>query len=149
MSMTAEKASTLKLLKDGMGKTIEVIESRGGFDSHEVRANLKDFTEACRLPVLFLLTTLAFLEAQVSDEGSELDGWLPADLISHLRIEPELIKVSLDEIRGRKIQTEIQLSFSGELFIRTNGRGLSANRWLSYVRGRSYLQDASLPRENA
>ncbi|MBC7692559.1 MAG: hypothetical protein H7222_12410 [Methylotenera sp.] len=144
--MNAEKASTLKLLKEGMGKTVQVLESRGGDGVHEVRAYLPDCSETSIIPILFLLTSLAFLEAgpgedTLSDEYAEIDGWTPADFLSHLRFEDGELRVSLNRIRGRAVYTQASLSYLGNLTLRTRARGQSATRWLSYVQGRSHLQE--------
>lgn len=134
-----------------MGKTVTVLESRGGHDSHELRAHLPDCPDASRLPILFLLTTLAFLEATPRDgEGNEVDGWTPADFLSYLRFEEGQLKITLGHVRGRDVETHVSLSPLGELVIITRGRGTSADRWLSYVRGRRHLQPvAPKPTENA
>lgn len=145
--MNTEKASTLRLLRQGIGNTVNVLEHRSEDALHEVRALLPDHAESSVIPVLFLLTSLAFLEAPPVlpevDENSdfnEVDGWLPADLLSHLRFEEKQLRVSLSVVRGRAIFTDIAITANGELTIRTQARGQSASRWLTYVQGRSHLQ---------
>lgn len=135
--MNPEKLSTLRLLREGMGKTVNVLEAIGGDSLHIVRAHLPEGTEKDALPVLFLLTSLAFLEA---DPGSDVDGWTPADFLSHLRFDGGFLSVKLETVRGRGVFTEITLSAAGDLFIQTKGRGNSASRWLNYVQGRRYLK---------
>ena len=148
--MNAEKASTLRLLKEGMGKTVNVLEDRGGDSFHEVRAHLPNCSEQSMIPILFLISSLSFLEAgPVLDEDgetefAEVDGWTPADFVSHLRFEGSGLRVALDCIRGRSIFTTILLSPNGELTIQTRGRGKSATRWINYVRGRSHLAAAQV-----
>ncbi len=147
--MTAEKATTLRLLKEGMGKTVQVLESKKGEGTHELRAYVPDLPESSVIPVLFLVTSLAFLEAgperdSFSDEYAEIDGWTPADFLSHLRFEDGELKVSLGRIRGRSVFTQVSLSYLGNLTIRTSGRGQSATRWVAYVQGRSHLQEVSV-----
>lgn len=160
--MTLEKASTLKLLRKGIGNPISVVEDTGSALFHTVRARVPTSPgatgshEETVIPVLFLLTSLAFLEAMPvakpssdaeetsEEEGgySEVDGWLPADFLSHLRFEENQLRICLGEIRGRMVATEIVLNSAGELTITTQGRGQSATRWISYVRGQSHLQPA-------
>jgi hypothetical protein len=150
--MNAEKASTLRLLKEGIGNTVYVLESKSGDSVHEIRAHLPDFSETNAIPILFLVTSLAFLEAtpEVYADGvpehkeaefNEVDGWTPADFLSHLRFEGKKLKISLMEVRGRAVFTDINLTHSGDLTIRTRGRGQSALRWLSYVQGRTHLRE--------
>lgn len=146
--MTAEKASTLRLLKEGMGNAVQVLESRGSASFHEVRAHLPGISKSSEIPILFLITSLAFLEASpivdgdgLSPDFAEIDGWTPADFLSHLRFEDRKLKLELRKIRGRAIFTEVSLSTAGDLTIVTQGRGQSANRWLAYVEGRSHLRE--------
>ena len=144
--MNAEKASTLRLLKQGMGKTVTVLEIRGGDSHHRVRAQL---SETGAIPVLFLLSSLAFLEAgavgqpvgDTPDEYDELDGWSPADFLSQLRLEDGKLAVHLDTVRGRAVHTHLSISSEGELVVETWARGRSSTRWLAYVRGRSHLSE--------
>jgi hypothetical protein len=167
--MNAEKASTLKLLREGIGNPVHLIESRGGGAVHEVRAHLPGHTGGNVIPVLFLISSLAFLEAgatpRVTDEVklegddeldedlpserepdnerdyAEIDGWTPADFLSHLRYAGPDLSLELGEVRGRSVFTDIRLSQDGHLHIKTLGRGQSANRWLSYVQGRIHLRE--------
>lgn len=144
--MTIEKESTLRLLREGIGNQVHVLETLGGGSFQEVRAHLPELSESSRIPVLFLITSLAFLEASpycYHPEFNEIDGWTPADFLSQLRFDRNQLKVSLEVIRGRSVQTEVFLNEKGDLKIRTNGRGQSATRWLSYVQGRSHLQQVS------
>ena len=145
--MNTEKASTLRLLREGIGNQVQVIETRGGDAFHEVRARLAVCPESSMIPVLFLLTTLAFLEANPQlfegvphPDFMEVDGWTPADFLSHLRFEGRKLSISLEQVRGREVTTSIGLTAVGDLTIRTQGRGQSATRWLAYVQGRSHLQ---------
>jgi hypothetical protein len=148
--MNAEKASTLKLLREGIGNTVHVLESTCGDAVHELRAHLPDRCGSSAIPVLFLLSSLAFLEAAAgipADEASdssdfhEADGWTPADFLSHLKFEGKELRLSLTEVRGRAVFTDLSLTHSGDLKIRTLGRGQSATRWLSFVQGRRHLQE--------
>ncbi len=134
--MNSEKASTLKLLREGMGQPVHVLENRSGDAYHAVRARLPELSETSMIPVMFLITTLAFLEAGTT-EG--VDGWTPADFLSYLRFEHGSLVVRLDVIRERAVFTEVNLNPKGEISIETRGRGQSATRWLAYVEGRSHL----------
>lgn len=145
--MNAEKASTLKLLKEGMGKTVNVVERKGSNSCYTVKAHLPDVSESSQIPILFLITSLAFLEANpraaedgLSDDYAEVDGWTPADFLSHLRFEADCLRIRLESVRGRLICTEVSLNAQGGLTIQTRGRGQSATRWIAFVRGRSHLQ---------
>lgn len=139
--MNAEKASTLRLLREGMGQPVQLLESKGGDGTHEVIAHLPATTQSTMIPVMFLITTLAFLEA---DSETEVDGWTPADFLSHLRFESGTLHLRLEVVRGRPVFTDVSLTSEGELKIQTRGRGLSATRWLSYVEGRSHLRKVNL-----
>jgi hypothetical protein len=139
-----------------MGNTVHLLETRAEEPAVELRALLPAPAEA-QVPVLFLLSSLAFLEAQplpieqeeldlvetFEDEYSEADGWTPADFLSHLRFDGGALRLNLGCVRGRGVFTELSLTPEGELRIRTLGRGNSATRWLSYVRGRSHIQPVS------
>ena len=142
--MTPEKASTLRLLKEGMGQPVNLVASRDGANFHEIRANLPEISVNSLIPVMFLVTTLSFLEASLPGEDPEEDrgpdGWTPADFLSHLRFDQGSLKVSLDTVRGRSVYTDVELTPKGELTIMTRGRGQSATRWLAYVEGRSHLR---------
>ena len=146
--MDAEKISTLRLLKEGMGKSVQVLEAQESGASHEVRAFIENCAESSVIPVLFLLTSLAFLEAIPDTESgqdfSEVDGWTPADFLSHLRFEDQELKLSLGLIRGRAVNTSVALSYMGELTLSTSGRGQPARRWLSFVQGRTHLQEVQV-----
>jgi hypothetical protein len=169
--MTAEKASTLKLLREGIGNAVHLIETRAGGAMHEVTAHLPDHPAGNGIPVLFLISSLAFLEATPSpaftDDGAilerglgarladdaedddteagpegrynEVDGWTPSDFLSHLRYDGRDLALVLGEVRGRAVFTEIRLTAEGNLVIKTLNRGQSANRWLTYVQGRTHL----------
>ena len=139
--MNSEKASTLKLLREGMGQPVHVLENRSGDAYHAVRARLPELSQSSMIPVMFLITTLAFLEAAV---GEVIDGWTPADFLSHLRFEHSCLVVRLEVIRERAVFTEVSLSPKGELSIETRGRGQSATRWLAYVEGRTHLHRVNL-----
>lgn len=155
--MTADKASTLKLLREGIGNPIRVLESRGDESAHFVRALLPECNPRSLIPVLFLISSLAFLEATPAvmaeseatesddeeNEFNEVDGWTPADFLSNLRIDGGTLSLSLGRIRGRAIHTELSLTQSGQLSIGTKGRGLSANRWIGFVEGRRHLQSVA------
>ena len=148
--MNAEKASTLRLLREGIGNTVKVLESKGGATFHEVRAHLPDCSESSMIPVLFLLTSLAFLEASAESveglpnpEYNEVDGWTPADFLSHLRFDGRKLLINLDSVRGRRVQTTIVLKATGDLVLKTVGRGQSAARWLGYVQGRAHLREVN------
>ncbi len=150
--MNAEKASTLRILKEGIGRHVSVLEAKGGDACHEVRAFLPGYSEESVIPVLFLLTSLAFLEAtpgqrndaldedEEETEFNEVDGWTPADFLSHLKFEDGRLQICLGRVRGRSVFTELSVFPEGELLIRTFGRGQSAIRWLAYVQGRTHLQ---------
>jgi hypothetical protein len=144
--MTPEKALTLQLLRDGMGLPVRVTECRRGSNFQELRARLSGLQSGNLIPVLFLLTSLAFLEASSEevDAVQAPDGWTPVDFLSHLRLEDGALKVSLDRIRGRKVCTDVSLSPDGELSILTRDRGQSATRWLAFVEGRSHLRPVSV-----
>ncbi len=201
--MNPEKASTLKLLRAGMGNSVRLLETRKSDFTIELRAHLPGPRPA-QVPVLFLISSLAFLEARPfrGDQGSEdfedsensvfsetqpptlliagtrlsgsslstpslgspeiltdgaaemppewlicdpqeyieTDGWTPADFLEHLKFDDGQLRISLGCIRGRAVFTEISLDPQGQLKIRTIGRGHSADRWLSFVRGRSHMQ---------
>src|SRR5690606_11607739 len=113
----------------------------GGDGCHAVKAHLPSTSQASMLPVLFLITTLAFLEA---DSETEVDGWTPADFLSYLRFEGGTLRIRLEVVRTRAVFTDVSLTSDGELSIETRGRGLSATRWLSYVEGRSHLRKVNL-----
>jgi hypothetical protein len=138
--MTAEKASTLRLLRDGMGQAVRLVEDRSELGRHEVRALLPELSSSEMIPVLFLITSLAFLEAENSQPDPEQDGWTPADFLFYLRLDQGGYRVALDEIRERQVFTEVSLDIAGNLKISTIGRGQSASRWLKYVEGRTHLQ---------
>ena len=152
--MTPEKASTLRLLREGIGNPVNVIESNGSDHCHEVRAQLLEDTERNHVPILFLITSLAFLEARPCEELSlvqpgsatvsspyyESDGWTPVDFLKSLIfIEGGGVRIFLERIRGRAVNTEVVLRPCGELLLRTQGRGKSAQRWLHFVKGQSHL----------
>lgn len=133
-----------------MGKAVTVLEVRGGDSHHQVRALLPDLHEKSVMPILFLLTSLAFLEASPQGEGedgalsadyAEVDGWTPADFLSHLRFEAGRVVLHLENVRGRSVRTRMEMTPLGELFVETWARGTSATRWLAYVRGRSHLAE--------
>jgi hypothetical protein len=165
--MNAEKASTLRLLREGIGNAVRVVETRSADAAHAVRALLPDCAAESRIPVLFLLSSLAFLEAspaRTADEATEeseaepdadedgfreIDGWTPADFLTHLRFEGSWLRVSLGEVRGRAIHTDLALSNAGDLRIDTVGRGQSASRWLSFVEGRRHLQTVTAENESS
>jgi hypothetical protein len=140
--MTEDKASTLRLLREGIGNRVEILESRSTDAVHEVRARLFGRSPASQIPILFLLSSLAFLEAGPTEgeEPAEIDGWTPADFLSHLRFDGGRLELTLERIRGRAVCTWLTLTPEGELTLRTRGRGRSATRWLGFVRGRSHLQ---------
>src|SRR4051812_30459889 len=105
--MNAEKATTLRLLREGIGNEVKVLESRGGHLTHEVRAHLPTVSESSMIPVLFLITSLAFLEAgpelvhgEPVAEYAEVDGWTPADFLSNLRFGDQMLQISLTRVRG-------------------------------------------------
>ncbi len=194
--MNPEKASTLKLLRAGMGNSVRLLETRKSDFTIELRAHLPG-PKPAQVPVLFLLSSLAFLEARpfggdvpdgdesTDSDGSpdspviliagtqlsggslgtvsefqsdgvaemppewlicepqeylEVDGWTPADFLEYLQFDEGQLRVSLGCVRGRAVFTEISLDPQGQLRIRTIGRGHSADRWLSFVRGRSHMQ---------
>ena len=204
--MNPEKASTLKLLRAGMGNSVRLLETRKSDFTIELRAHLPG-PKPAQVPVLFLLSSLAFLEARPfgGDEASgpegddggyesvestdsdgspdspviliagtqlsggslgtvsefqsdgvaemppewlicdpqeylEVDGWTPADFLEYLQFDEGQLRVSLGCVRGRAVFTEISLDPQGQLRIRTIGRGHSADRWLSFVRGRTHMQ---------
>jgi hypothetical protein len=156
--MNAEKASTLRLLKEGIGRKVNILDSRGGDIFHEIKAHLPECSDRSRIPILFLLSSLAFLEAtpvgsvasdleideNQEDAFREVDGWTPADFLSHLRFEEDGLRVSLECIRGRSVFTELYLSSAGMLVIKTWGRGRSVHRWLGFVSGQSHIRDVSI-----
>lgn len=155
--MTAEKASTLRLLKDGMGQPVLVTDTRDADLIHEVRALLPECPDSKHLPILFLLTSLAFLEAQPiarhrrASEDQELqasefqaeDGWTPADFLTYLRRAEDGFVITLGTVRGRQVETQASLSTLGELKISTYARGRSASRWITFVRGQTHLQEVN------
>ena len=147
MVMTAEKASTLRLLRNGMGQAVRLMDERLELGRHEVRALLPETSSSEMIPVLFLITSLAFLEAapehpesEESEAEVQNDGWTPADFLSYLRLDQGGYRIALDEVRGRGVFTEVALDDLGHLKITTFGRGQSASRWLNYVEGRPHLQ---------
>lgn len=148
LRMTSEKTSTLRLLRQGMGNQLMILEDHGTDDLYQVRAHLPQMSEGRILPILFLLTSLAFLEAHpVEDqEGVPIasykdpDGWLATDFLSHLNFEGQKLRISLVEVRGRKVATEITVDAFGDLSLVTRGRGHSASRWIAYVQGRPHLK---------
>lgn len=138
--MTAEKAATLKLLREGTGIPVEVLETREDADCYELRAYLPDCSDDRKIPVLFMLTTIAFLEAspvrsKSESEYSKVDGWMPADFLSLLKFDGSRLEVSMSVVRGRGVWTQVALTPLGELMVRTQGRKDAAMKWLSYVRG--------------
>lgn len=151
--MTAEKASTLRLLREGIGQSVNVTDSRDADLVHELRAHLPDCPESKHLPILFLITSLAFLEAQpmsgkhIGSHGAEsyneTDGWLPADFVFNLRRGLDGFEINLGVVRGRQVETHVSLSSLGELRITTQGRGRSATRWVAFVRGQTHLQQVN------
>ncbi len=146
--MTAEKSSTLMLLKEAIGNEYFLVESRLEQSLHEVRAVLTRCPQSSQFPVLFLLSSLAFLEAapqmiEGAMDGEYLgeDGWTPSDFLTHIRFNSHRISIELGSVRGRLVKTEISLSSSGLLEITTRGRGRSADRWLAAVQGQSHLEE--------
>lgn len=175
------------LLRNGIGRSVHLIESTdleseqdsdlvvtqnsfvsgpspdkkdGTQDRFRIRAMLEEAEESSRLSVLFLLSSLAFLEAKPSTDrssevgdpdsepegqldgqlDSQLDGWTPTDFISYLRLDRDgSLKIELNQVRGRAVKTAIRLRANGELCVETRDRGQSANRWIHFVRGKSHL----------
>lgn len=133
-----------------MGNPVHLLESRteslSDASNVELTARLEGGAES-QIPVLFLLSSLAFLEAQpAADSSTEYfseDGWTPADFLEHLRFDGGAMGLDLGIIRGRQVLTRLSLTPDGELRIRTAGRGQSSTRWLSFVRGRSHIQPVS------
>lgn len=148
-----------------MGNAVHLLETRSDEPCVELRAHLPGPSET-HVPILFLLSSLAFLEAKPlptvppkvpNDEAqpgwsglicdlaeySEADGWTPADFLSHLKFDESGLKLSLACVRGRAVFTDLTLTPQGDLWIRTFGRGQSVTRWLSYVQGRSHMRPVS------
>lgn len=135
--MNPEKARTLQLLRDGMGHDLEIHAiplGRNGTEGYEVHARVLTNDSTDLMPVLFLISTLAFLEAPaVSLEYQNVDGWTPQDFIAALKFEADGMKIKLDSVRGRGVYTEITLSQNGCLVLKSKSD--KAVSWLQYVRG--------------
>src|SRR6476646_2746114 len=104
--MNAEKASTLALLREAIGNPIHVLETTEGEAELKVKAFLPELSEASLIPVVFLITSLSFLEAKpiqpdpnIASEYRDPDGWTPADLLANLRFEEGAVRMSLEIVR--------------------------------------------------
>jgi len=133
------RTSPAELLKQGLDCELVLVSWLGGFESElvaRVDASPEDGPEGTAVGLLFLWSSLAFLEAHALSEEGILpsdyhleDGWSSLDFLENLRWEEDRLRLALNVIRGRQVTTDLWLSKNGIFVVRTRGRGDSPLRW--------------------
>lgn len=96
------------------------------------------------LGFIFAVAVQSFADARARGaseiEYQERDEFTPADLVSHLAWKGTTLQLSTDYLRGRRMKTDITLRADGTGRLRTQGRGMSATRWLNMIKGKKPLK---------
>ena len=129
-----------QLIEQGLECELELVHWSPGFSS-ELVARLEGLTERASIGLLFLWSSLAFLEARpLSAEGilpsdySADDAWGSLDFLDHFRWDGRRLGVELRTLRGRQVDTSLRLDRMGVFSVRTQGRGDSALWWFRSFR---------------
>jgi len=136
-----------KLVHDALLLDVEVIEADARplepGDDWAVRIQLQ--ADAARLAtsahgLLFALGAMSFNDARPPEGSGQWlepgDQFTAADLLEHLHFEQGKLRLSLDELRGRRLDTDIELTSDGRARLETRNRGKAAQAWVARLQGK-------------
>ena len=136
----------VELIEQAMTTPIESEAASGDGDFEYIKLVCKiseEDVETSAFGLLYTLSLLSFRDARPAGgsvlQYEEDDAWKAVDLLRCLRFERGRLDFEADYVRGRRMKTNISLASDGTLTLETNGRGTSANRWISMLQGKKVL----------
>ncbi len=147
--MSTTRRLEYKLVHDALLLDVSVIETdvrplAAGEDA-EVRVLLQadaNLVESHAHGLLFALGALSFNDARPPEgthEWEASDQFTAADLLEHLRFEQGKLRLRVEELRGRRVNTTIELTSDGRARLETQGRGEAALGWVARLQGKQLL----------
>jgi len=125
----------MELIRQGLKCNLALVAWKPGFES-ELILRVEDGQDAAHIGLMFLWSSLAFLEASpLSHEGIHSrdyrpdDGWGSLDFLRCLKWHGGRLGLDLGVIRGRQVATELVLIQDTLFVVRTRGRGDSPLHW--------------------
>lgn len=116
-------------------------------DRENVRARVvlclrEEEVERCSLALIYVLSALSFYDARrtCSEGYDEHDRWTAADMLGYLRFSEGRLRFRAGCVRGRSVETTIEVASDGTVLIETINRGELATSWVDLIRGTSQLQ---------
>jgi hypothetical protein len=140
-----------KLVHDALLLDVDVIET-------DARPNAVGEDEAVRIQLqtdpkliessvhgfLFAVGALSFNDARPRSDSNECfepnDRFTPADLLEHLRFEQGKLRLHVDDLRGRCLNTTVEVASDGKIRLETTHRGKAAVGWVTRLQGKQLLQ---------
>jgi len=142
-----------KLVHDALLLDVDVIETDArpgaGGEDWAVRIQLQtdaELIKSCAHGLLFVLGALAFNDASPRGDSSQWrepgDQFTATDLMEHLRFEQGTLRLHVAELRGRRVETTIEVQSDGKVRLETANRGKAAVGWVTRLQGKQLLQPA-------
>jgi len=130
------------LLDDARVVDLRVIETkleRREEGNVRLRMILEDDPEVlarCAWGLIFAIGALSFDDAGGDIDAIETDEWMADDMLRGLSFDRGRLYFHADHVRGRCMNTTIEIDREGKITLATVGRGKAATRWIAELRGR-------------
>ncbi len=154
MAMADSRRLEYKLVHDALLLEVDVVETdvrpaAGDDEDVAVRIQLQADASLIQSSVhglLFALGALSFNDARPSaDAGAWLapgDQFTATDLLEHLRFERNGLRLHVGSLRGRRLDTTIEVKSDGKVLLETANRGRAAVGWVTRLQGKQLLAPA-------
>lgn len=139
-----------KLVHDALLLDVDLIETDARpspvDDDWAVRIQLQVDAELIKSSAhgfLFVVAALSFNDARPRVGSGECfepaDQFSAADLLEHLRFEQGKLRLHVGDLRGRCVNTTVEVASDGKVRLETVSRGQSAVAWVTRLQGKQLL----------
>jgi hypothetical protein len=139
-----------KLVHDALLLDVELIETDARptalDEDWAVRIQFRtdpDLIQSCVHGLLFAVGAISFNDARPRGDSGQwfepTDQFTAADLLEHLRFEQGKLRLEIDYLRGRCVQTTVEVASDGKVRLETVNRGKSAVAWVTRLQGKQLL----------
>ncbi len=129
------------LLKDARSLDLRVIETKivttiDRFDEArvDVRITLEDNPDVLAkraLGLIFAIGALSFADADANPDVMDHDEWTSDDMLRRLSFERGRLRFEADDVRGRCMNTRVEIDGSGRISLETSNRCEAARQWIA------------------
>lgn len=102
-----------------------------------------DILSSAAWALIYTIGALSFSDARSCNESdadfAKNDRWTVADMMNYLLFENGRLYFYVDSVRGRVMNTTIEIDQDGEVLLETAHRGEAPVRWIARLRGELLL----------